>query len=258
MHLGLENKIAIVTGGAAGIGKGIVECLAREGTTVVIADKDVQKAQEVASQIGKGAIGIKTDVANRKDVEDVVKKTLDEFSRIDILVNNAGISQLKKFVDMEEAEWDRMFNINVKAVYLMTRAVLPHMIKRKYGKIVNISSFVAKEAIADFSHYCATKFAIAGLTQSLAKEYAQDGINVNAVCPGVVRTSLWDSNLELMHQQQGISHDEAFANFCQIIPLRRPQTPQDIGNMVAFLVSDIAKNITGEGFNVTGGIEMRA
>lgn len=257
MDLGLEGKLAIVTGGFRGIGRGIVECLCREGATTVIADLLLKEAEEVASRVGKGSIAIKMDVTKKAEVDDVVKTTLDRFGKIDILVNNAGVSKLVKFRDMDEAEWDRMFGINLKGVYLMSQAVLSHMVKNRYGKIISISSMVGKEAIADFSHYCATKFAVIGLTQSLAKEYAEYDLNINAVCPGVVRTPLWDPNLQVMSEEQGNTPDEAFAKFCEPILLKRPQTPHDIGNVVAFLASDIAKNMTGQAINVTGGMELR-
>jgi NAD(P)-dependent dehydrogenase (short-subunit alcohol dehydrogenase family) len=257
MDLGLERKIAIVTGGARGIGRGIVECLSREGTTTVITDLLVKEAEEVAGQVGKGAMAIKLDVTKKAEVDRVVKTIMEKFGKIDILVNNAGVSKLVKFQDMEEVEWDRMFAINLKGVYLMSQAVLSHMAQRRYGKIVSISSMVGKEAIADFSHYCCTKFGVIGLTQSLAKEYAEYDLNINAVCPGVVRTPLWDPNLQVMSKDQGNTPDEAFEKFCEPILLKRPQTPQDIGNVVAFLASDISKNMTGQAINVTGGMQLR-
>jgi len=257
MDLGLKGKIAIVTGGAVGIGKGIVECLSREGATVVIVDLNMEAAKRVADQVGNKSIAIKVDLTQKTDVENAVKTTLDKFGKIDILVNNAGVSRNIKFVDINPEEWDRIFNINVKGLYLITRAILPHMIQRRYGKIINISSMVGKEGIPDFSHYCASKFAVIGLTQSLAKEYAEYDLNINAVCPGVVRTSLWNDNLlPTMAKEQGISPDEAFKNFCKTIPLGRPQTPEDIGNVVTFLASDISKNMTGQGINVTSGMQM--
>jgi NAD(P)-dependent dehydrogenase (short-subunit alcohol dehydrogenase family) len=257
MELGLKGKIAIVTGGAVGIGKGIVDCLAREGATVVIFDLNMEAAKRLADQVGNKSIAIKVDLTQKTDVEYAVKTTLDKFGKIDILVNNAGVSRNIKFVDINPEEWDRVFNLNTKGLYLITRAILPHMMQRRYGKIINISSMVGKEGIPDFSHYCASKFAVIGLTQSLAKEYAEYDLNINAVCPGVVRTSLWNDNLlPTMAKEQGVSPDEAFENFCKTIPLRRSQTPEDIGNIVAFLASDISKNMTGQGINVTSGMQM--
>jgi len=257
MNLELNNKIAIVTGGGAGIGKGIVACLARENAKVVIADLDLKVGQQAASEIGVNVEAMKMDVTNKEQVESVVKAVIEKHGQIDILVNNAGISRPIKFVDIEPEEWDQKFNVNVKGLYMITRAVLPQMIERREGKIINIASMVAKEAIPMFSHYCSTKFAVMGLTQALAKEYAEFNINVNAVCPGVVRTALWDEDLlPDMAKQQGITPDEAFDRFCETIPLGRAQTPEDIGNMVAYLASDVARNMTGQGINVTSGQQM--
>jgi NAD(P)-dependent dehydrogenase (short-subunit alcohol dehydrogenase family) len=257
MDLGLEGKVAIVTGGAVGIGKGIVSCLAREGATVIIADIDRKASEETAAELGGKVEAMKLDVTDKGQVEALVKAVEGKHGKVDILVNNAGISRPIKFVDIEPEEWDQKFDVNVRGLYLITRAVLKGMIPRRYGKIINIASMVGKEAIPDFSHYCSTKFAVIGLTQALAKEYAQYDINVNAVCPGVVRTALWNNDLlPDMAKEQGNTPDEAFANFCATIPLGRAQEPEDIGNMVAYLASDIARNMTGQGVNVTGGQQM--
>jgi NAD(P)-dependent dehydrogenase (short-subunit alcohol dehydrogenase family) len=254
MDLGLEGKVAIVTGGAAGIGKGIVSCLTREGATVVIGDIDLEAAERSATEIGKNAEAMKLDVTDREQAESVVNAVRERHGKIDILVNNAGISRPIKFVDIEPEEWDEKFTVNVRGVYLMIRSVLPFMIERRYGKIINIASFVGKEGIPNFSHYCATKAAVLNLTVSLAKEYAEHNLNINAVNPGVVRTALWNEDLlPRMAKEQGVTPDEAFENFCSSIPLGRPQTPEDIGNMVTYLASDRAMNMTGQAINVTSG-----
>jgi len=254
MELGLKDKVAIVTGGATGIGKGIVTCLVREGAKVIIADMNLAAAETTAREIGNSVEALKVDVTSKDDVEACVKSLMETHGKIDILVNNAGISRPIKFVDIEPEEWDEKFNVNVKGVYLMIRAILPQMIERRYGKIINIASFVGKDGIPNFTHYSATKAAVINLTQSLAREYAEYGINVNAVNPGVVRTALWNEDLlPDMAKEQGVTPDEAFDSFCATIPLGRPQSPEDIGNMVAFLASDVARNMTGQGINVTSG-----
>jgi meso-butanediol dehydrogenase/(S,S)-butanediol dehydrogenase/diacetyl reductase len=255
----LEGKVAIVTGGAKGIGRGIVQALATHGASVVIADLDLDEATAAAEAVsldGVGARAHRLDVTSWKDNERLVADVLAELGRIDILVNNAGVSKSIPFVDIDEAEWDRVFDVNVKGVYLATRAVLPHMIERRYGKIVNLSSMVGKEAIPLFVHYSASKFAVMGMTQGVAKEMAQHGINVNAVCPGVVRTPLWEPLLDQLSANKGITRDEAFQEFIAGIPLGRPQDPEDIGEVVAFLASEKARNMTGQGINVTGGMQL--
>jgi acetoin reductase-like protein len=255
----LEGKVAIVTGGAKGIGRGIVEALAAHGASVVIADLDLEEATATAEAVsagGSGARAQRLDVTSWDDNKRLVSEVLAEQGQIDILVNNAGVSKSIPFVDIDEAEWDRVFDVNVKGVYLATRAVLPHMIERRYGKIVNLSSMVGKEAIPLFVHYSASKFAVMGMTQGVAKEVAEHGINVNAVCPGVVRTPLWEPLLDQLSANKGISRDEAFKEFIAGIPLGRPQEPEDIGEVVAFLASEKARNMTGQGINVTGGMQM--
>jgi meso-butanediol dehydrogenase / (S,S)-butanediol dehydrogenase / diacetyl reductase len=255
----LERKVAIVTGGAKGIGRGIVEALASHGASVVIADLDIEEGRNVADKVGRdgtSARALPLDVTRWEDHQRLVADVLAALGQIDILVNNAGVSKSVPFVDIDEAEWDRVFDVNVKGVYLATRAVLPHMIERRYGKVVNLSSMVGKEAIPLFVHYSASKFAVMGLTQGLAKEMAEYGINVNAVCPGVVRTPLWEPLLDQLSANKGISRDEAFQEFIAGIPLGRPQEPEDIGEVVAFLASDKARNMTGQGINVTGGMQL--
>jgi NAD(P)-dependent dehydrogenase (short-subunit alcohol dehydrogenase family) len=242
--------IALVTGGASGIGRGIVEALARAGADVVIADLDGDHAREVAAEVG--ARGAQVDVTDERSVARLV----DEVGVVDILVNNAGVSKSVPFVELDEREWDRVFDVNVKGVFLACRAVVPQMIERRAGKIINVASMVGKEAIPLFVHYSASKFAVIGLTQGLAKELAEYDINVNAVCPGVVRTPLWEPLLDQLSANKGITREEAFDEFIAGIPLARPQTPEDIGEVVAFLASDKARNMTGQGINVTGGMQL--
>ena len=255
----LGGRVAIVTGGAKGIGRGIVEALARHGASVAIADPDVDEGGRVADALARGGMTGRTlpvDVTSWETDQQLARDVIAEFGQIDILVNNAGVSKSVPFVDIDEEEWDRVFNVNVKGMYLATRAVLPHMIERRFGKIVNVSSMVGKEAIPLFVHYSASKFAVIGMTQGIAKEVAEYGINVNAVCPGVVRTPLWEPLLDQLAATKGITRDEAFEEFVAGIPLGRPQDPRDIGEVVAFLVSEKARNMTGQGINVTGGMQL--
>jgi NAD(P)-dependent dehydrogenase (short-subunit alcohol dehydrogenase family) len=186
----------------------------------------------------------------------VVDHTLQSHGQIDILVNNAGVSRSVPFHELDEAEWDRVHSVNVKGVFLTTRAVVPHMMERRRGSIISISSMVGKEAIPLFVHYSASKFAVIGLTQGLAKEMAPYDVRVNAVCPGVVRTPLWEPLLEQLSATKGITRDQAWQEFVDGIPLGRPQAPEDIGEAVAFLASERARNMTGQGINVTGGMQL--
>ena len=250
----LAGKVALITGAGSGIGRGIATVLAREGATLVLTDVALANATSVAADVGGAALA--HDVTCWSSCRQVVADTLERHGRIDVLVNNAGVSKSVPFHELDEAEWDRVNDVNAKGVFMTTRAVVPHMMERSAGAIVNISSMVVKEAIPLFVHYCASKFAVIGLTQGLAKELAPFGIRVNAVCPGVVRTPLWEPLLDQLSESKGTTREEAWDEFVAGIPLGRPQEPEDVGEIVAFLASSRAHNMTGQGVNVTGGMQL--
>jgi len=259
MDLGLRGKVAIVTGGARGIGAAIVEGFVKEGANVIVADIIVDTIQDLSGRVGRGGVkvlAVKTDVTKKSDIDYLVSTALGHFGKIDILVNNAGIVRSISFVDIEEGEWDRVSNVNSKGVYLVTKAVVPHMIAARRGKIINISSVAGKQGVVGLSHYCASKFAVIGVTQSLAKELAEYDINVNAVCPGILRTHQWEVLLDDISKREGLSREQIFNREIGRIPLKRAQTPEDIANVVLFLSSEVSKNITGEAISVNGGMRM--
>jgi meso-butanediol dehydrogenase / (S,S)-butanediol dehydrogenase / diacetyl reductase len=250
----LDGKVAIVTGAGSGIGEGIARVLSREGAILVLTDLQAARVEKVADDLG--AMALEHDVTSWRSCQEVATAVTDAHDRIDVLVNNAGVSKSVPFHELDEAEWDRVNDVNVKGVFLTTRAVVEGMMQRRSGRIITISSMVGKEAIALFAHYCASKFAVIGLTQALAKELAPFDVNVNAVCPGVVRTPLWEPLLDQLSESKGITRDAAWGEFVRDIPLGRPQEPEDIGEVVAFLASDRARNMTGQGVNVTGGMQL--
>jgi len=240
-----ENKIAIVTGGAGGIGSAIVQRLAREGAKIAVADIDGQAAQERAAAViaTKGdALAIVADVTNKQSVEQMVNATKDRWGRIDILVNVAGGADRKPVVDMTAADWDHIIDMNLKSVFLCSQAVLPTMLKQKYGKIVNISSIYGFTGNATRSSYAAAKAGVATFTKSLALEVVHDGINVNAVAPGRITTPRVRSHYS----------DQAWAEAVAQIPMGRTGTPEEIASAVLFLVTDENNYITGQTIHVNG------
>ena len=246
-----HDKVAIVTGGAMGIGEGISLRLAAEGARVAVLDVNLEGAQKTVQQIEKAggtALALKADVSRAVEVEAAVRKVVSTFKKIDILVNNAGVSQTSKVASMTEEMWDRVNNVNLKGVFLCCHAVIPYMKQRKYGKIVNIASVLAQTGSAYYAHYGATKAGVVGFTRGLAVELGPHNINVNAVGPGVIDTPM---------AQQDVA--EAVRQRLQKrIPMRRIGMPRDIADAVAFLVSDEASYITGQCLYVCGGLSADA
>jgi NAD(P)-dependent dehydrogenase (short-subunit alcohol dehydrogenase family) len=256
MAAALEGRVAIVTGGAAGIGLGCVQCLAEDGASVVIADIDQPGAEESARQVGGDVIAIAHDVRRAQSSADLVQQTMERFGRIDVLVNNAGVGPRPAPIqDTSEEEYDRVMDVNVRGMFLTTRAVVPVLLKQESGRIINISSVVGQTGKAMVFPYTASKHAIIGVTQGLAEELAPN-ITVNAVCPGVVKTALHSAVVPGFAALTGVTEEESWDWFRAKIPLGRFQEPRDLGAMVAFLASDRARNITGAAFNVDGGWEM--
>jgi NAD(P)-dependent dehydrogenase (short-subunit alcohol dehydrogenase family) len=253
----LEGRVVVITGGAKGIGQGIGEAVAEQGACVVVADIDYPRAQETAKKIGSSAVPVEHDVRKAESAKQLVAKTLEKFGRIDVLVNNAGVGPNPAPIqDLTEEEFDRVLDINLRGMFLTTRAVVPEMIKQNSGRIVNVASIVGQTGFAMIIPYAASKFAVIGVTQCLAHELAPYGITANNVCPGIVETDLHGRVVEQFSAMQGQTVEEGWDWFRQRIPLKRFQTPRDLGEMVAFLASDRAKNITGATFNVDGGWEM--
>lgn len=256
----LSGRVAVVTGGASGIGAATCRVLADDGAAVAVCDLDRDRAAEVAGELtaaGATAAAIEHDVRDPVSGRSMAAEVEKTLGPIDVLVNNAGVSKRVPFLDLTEEEWDRLMSINVKGVLFTSQAVLPGMVDRRSGRIVNMSSVVGKEAYPGFLHYCTSKFAIIGMTQALAKEFAPHDITVNAVCPGIVQTPMHDAVVAQMAEGAGVSVEQAWTDFVSAVPLGRPQTVDDVAAMIAYLASDRARNITGSAFNVSGGMEMR-
>jgi meso-butanediol dehydrogenase/(S,S)-butanediol dehydrogenase/diacetyl reductase len=254
----LQDQVAIVTGSAQGIGEGIATALGRFGAQVVIADLDETRARGTAARLvsdGIRAIGVGHDVTSADSSDALAAHVTAELGRIDVLVNNAGLSGRTPLVEMSDRTWDSMIAVNLTGVQRTTRAVVRVMEEQGSGSIVSVSSVAGRQGKANMTHYSATKFAVIGFTQALALELGPTGIRVNAVCPGMVRTAMWEAELAEISEAQGIT-EEAWQGVLDQIPLGRPQTPEDIGTAAAFLASPLARNITGQALNVCGGFAL--
>ncbi|CAB3394906.1 SDR family NAD(P)-dependent oxidoreductase [Kyrpidia spormannii] len=247
----LEQKVAIVTGSARGIGRGIVEKFVSEGARVVVADILEDAARETAEALkarGAEAIAVPVDVTSKESVDEMVEQTVRHFSRVDILVNNAGWDKVEPFIDNDVAVWDRIIRINLYGTLFGCKAVLPHMIEQGYGKIVNIGSDAGRVGSTGEAVYSATKGGVIAFTKTLAREMARHHINVNCVSPGPADTPLF--------AEVGSYNPKIRDTLIRAIPFRRLALPEDLANAVAFLASDEAAYITGQTLSVSGGLTM--
>ena len=254
----LKGKVAVVTGAAQGIGQASAVALAEAGATVLVADIASDKAEAVADGIRAGqhrAVAVAVDVGDVAAIDRAMAKIIEDHGRIDILVNNAGVTRRADIMELTEADWDRIHRVNAKGVFFCLQRAAREMIPRGGGRIINIASIAGKGyAGASNVAYAASKGAVIGMTKLAALQLARHNINVNAVCPGVVRTALSDANLAVAAQKAGVSLDEMERLRASAIPLGRPNDPSDIAAMVVFLASKGARNITGQSFNVDGGL----
>jgi 3-oxoacyl-[acyl-carrier protein] reductase len=245
----LGGKIAVVTGGAQGIGLAIAETLAGQGAHLVIADIQEEKAEAVAGEIsantGQQAIAVKVDVVDSASSKAMIDRAIDEFGRVDILVNNAGTTRDNLIMRMSEADWDLILNINLKGAFNCSKAVVRPMMKQRYGRIINMSSVSGLAGQAGQTNYSSSKAGLVGLTKALAKELGGRNITVNAVAPWFIETEL-TANLPQEIKDWGI----------QLTPLGRFGQPEDVAMAVAFLASDEAGFITGHVLSVDGGMVM--
>jgi NAD(P)-dependent dehydrogenase (short-subunit alcohol dehydrogenase family) len=258
MNMRLENKTAVVTGAGQGIGKGIALALAREGANVVISDINIKEATKVVREIeelGRKSLAVKTDVTSKKEVDDLIKKTMEKFGSLDIMVSNAGVSSMEYVIDMPEEKWDFNMDVNLKGTFLVTQAAAQQMIKQQNGKIICTASMAGKGGVATQAHYNASKHGVIAYVKSLAQELAPCGITVNSICPGSIKTSMQDREVQWGAEIRGAGATpedlrEEMANFT---PLGRIGLPEDIAKVVVFFASDESAFMTGQAINVTGG-----
>ena len=255
----LSGKIAFITGGGSGIGAAICRAFAEEGAAVAITDIRLQAAQEIAAEITRcnGRVGTWAfDVSDRSAVEQAADQIEKQLGPIDVWVNNAGISRIVPFLECSEELWEQTLRINLKGAFIGCQAAIRRMLPRRQGVVLNMSSQSGKVGNSQYTAYCASKFGIIGLTQSLAVEFAGAGIRVNALCPGIVMTPLWDQMLGDYARKRNLKPEDVRPYLEKRIPLGRLCTPEDVARTAVFLASDESDYLTGQALNVSGGMVM--
>jgi len=268
----LSDKIALVTGGARGLGRAIALALAREGCDVVVSDlpssapggvgyalagaDELEATAAAVRACGRRSEAVFADVTKADDVERMVAASVEKMGGLDILIANAGIITAAPVVAMDDAMWDRIFAVNVRGVFLCARAAIPHLVSRGGGRIVNVASVAGKTGRAGLSAYCASKAAVISLTQSLAEELGPAGVSVNALCPGYIKTAMWTDVLNpMIAAMSGLPVDKVFEEFIERSTYtKREQTPEEIADAAVFLCR--AENVTGITLAVAGGGEV--
>jgi NAD(P)-dependent dehydrogenase (short-subunit alcohol dehydrogenase family) len=247
----LSGRVGIVTGAGGGIGREIARRLTHEGMVIAVLDRDSAAAEAAVAEIG--GLALAADVTSPEEVSRAVDTVLARLQRIDVLVNNAGIAWMGPAMDMPLEALQAMLRVNVEGVFIVSRAVLPHMMTRGSGSVINLASWAGKTGNANFAGYSASKFAIIGLTQALAREMAPYGIRINAICPGIVVDTAMRSAIEVQQRHYGLPDT---AEREKSIPVGRVSVPDDVARMAAFLASDEASYMIGESINLSGGLLM--
>jgi NAD(P)-dependent dehydrogenase (short-subunit alcohol dehydrogenase family) len=255
----LAGKSAIITGAGRGIGRATALTFARQGADVLVPDLDRAASEDTAQAVGalgRKGVPLCMDVTSPADIRRMVDTALGEFGKIDILVNNAGITLVRHPLTLSEEDWDRTLDLNAKAVFFCAQAVAREMVKRRHGVILNASSISGRLGKPLLIPYCASKFAVIAITQGLAMALAKDGIRVNAVAPGIVDTDMWVSIDREWSALEGKPPGSVKESRVAAIPLGRIETPEDVANLYLFLASDEAAYITGQTYNVCGGLQL--
>ncbi len=253
----IADKVVVVTGGASGIGAAIARAFAAQGAQLAILDLDGAAAKQLAQDLPTKSFSAVADVRDRLSISSGMEAASDALGGLDVLVANAGVSTMRAAVDLTDEDWDFNFDVNARGVFLANQIACRYFLKhRKAGIIVNTASLAAKVGAPLLAHYSASKFAVVGWTQALAREMAPHGIRVNAVCPGFVRTLMQDREIAWEASLRGMTPEAVFAEYVALTPLGRIEEPEDVADVVTFLASNASRFMTGQAINVTGGVRM--
>jgi NAD(P)-dependent dehydrogenase (short-subunit alcohol dehydrogenase family) len=252
-----EGRGVVVTGAAQGMGRAISAAFLTEGARVVLADLNEEGVGKTADELGGNGttFAVRCDVTNSNDVENLVAAAVEHLGAVDVFVNNAGTITMRKVVELEEDEWDLVMDVNAKGVFLCTRAILPHMLGRNSGAIVNIASQAGKRGYKLFAHYCASKAAVIVFSKGVALEVAPH-VRINCICPGIVNTDMMEREYGWEEAMTGEPKESIQKRWMSGIPMGRFQEPEHIARVALFLASDDASEMTGQAINVTGGMVM--
>ena len=251
----LDGRVALVTGVGAGMGTGIAQAYVEAGATVVGADINEAGGRAVMDALGPTASFGRADVAQVDECDGLIEQVVAAHGRIDVLVNNAGVTKSLGFFDVTEADWDRIYSVNARGLFFLMQAAARSMREKGGGRIVNIASIAGKGYRGTSNvAYAGTKGAVIAMTRIAASQLARFGINVNAICPGVTRTALFDQVIDELVERNGGTREQAEATAVKSIPLRRANDPSDIAALAVYLASDGARNVTGQSWNVDGGL----
>ena len=258
--MSLHGQVALVTGAQRGIGQGIAVELAKAGADIVAADLDLRVLEETKAVVeaqGRKCLLLPVDVKQQEQVNAMVEQTVKDMGRLDIAVNNSGVISINPVVDLTEAEWDHVQDVNVKGVFLCCQAELKQMQAQKYGRIINVSSIAGKVGFPQLAHYTASKFAVIGFTNALAKEVALDGITVNSLCPGIVGTGMWrgEDGLAGRWKLDGETEQQSWDRHQKtLLPQGEAQTAEDMGQLAVYFAE--AAHVTGQAIAVDGGFSL--